>query len=245
MYVIIQNERPLHRISSNTFPVPGANQTPKKQEAKLYLEGLAVAATLTELLDYALELYRAEAVAGPGRPQLDLRHQERSRVAKRIQRGLQTQRPRRPWIVRAISARVCVGGARDEAGEEPAPAAAKAEQAARRREEGGGHRVADWQGSVSGHCLCTSNVRKMIPRRQRPTLVKRRPRAKIRDSHSLQSDQSTPRKRKLKPSTIQSTPRTGEQKSSIATSPIRRMNSRSTNAALTPSSINTTMLKPT
>jgi hypothetical protein len=140
MYVIIQNERPLHRISSNTFPVPGANQTPKKQEAKLYLEGLAVAATLTELLDYALELYREEAVAGPGRPQLDLRHQERSRVAKRIQRGLQTQRPRRPWLVRAILARICGADPREEAGEEPAPAAAKAEQAARRHEEGG-HRV--------------------------------------------------------------------------------------------------------
>jgi hypothetical protein len=123
------------------LPVPGANQTKKKkQEAKLYLEGLAVAATLTELLDYALELYRAEAVAGPGRPQLDLRHQERSRVAKRIQRGLQTQRPRRPWLVRAILARICGADPREEAGEEPAPAAAKAEQAARRHEEGG-HRV--------------------------------------------------------------------------------------------------------
>jgi hypothetical protein len=140
-YVFIQNERSPHNISSNTVRAP--TRPKKKQDEKMYLESLAVAAALTELLDYALELDRAEEVAGPGRPQLYLRHQERSRVAKRIQRGLQTQRPGRPWLVRAVSARIGGCGAREEASEEPAPAAAKAEQAARHREQGGGgHRVA-------------------------------------------------------------------------------------------------------
>jgi hypothetical protein len=67
--------------------------------------------TLLELLNYALELDRAEEVAGPGHPQLYLWHQERSRVANRIQHGLQTQGSDRPWLVCAVSARIGGSGA--------------------------------------------------------------------------------------------------------------------------------------
>jgi hypothetical protein len=45
---------------------------PKKQDEKVYLEGLAMSATLLELLNYALELDRVEEVAGLGHPQLYL-----------------------------------------------------------------------------------------------------------------------------------------------------------------------------
>lgn len=101
-----------------------------------------MAAALAELLDDALELDGAEAVAGFGSPPFDLRHQDRARVAQRPQRRLQARRPRRRSL-RAVAARRR-GGAQEEegsgvvgsgvAGEEPA--AADAEQAARGGEEG-------------------------------------------------------------------------------------------------------------
>jgi hypothetical protein len=93
-----------------------------------------MSATLLELLNYALELDRVEEVAGPGHPQLYLWHQERSRVANRIQHGLQTQGSDRPWLVCAVSARIGGSGAWEGGSEEPTPASTKAEQAAHHHE---------------------------------------------------------------------------------------------------------------
>jgi hypothetical protein len=100
-----------------------------------------VAAPSAELLDNAHELNGTEVVSGPRRPQLDLRHQERARVAQRPQPGLQAQcpRPRRSLLL-AVAARQGSGGARW--GHPAAAAAAEAEQASRRGEERGrGHAV--------------------------------------------------------------------------------------------------------
>jgi hypothetical protein len=108
----------------------------------VYLEGLALSTVLSELLDYAMELDRVEEVARPSCPQLYLRHQKRSRVAKWIHHGLQTQRSGQPWLARAVSARIGGRGTQEEASEEAALVAAKAKQAARHREQGGGHGVA-------------------------------------------------------------------------------------------------------
>jgi hypothetical protein len=84
LYIFIQNECPPNIISSNTVRAP---TRPKKQDKKVYLEGLAVSAALLKLLDYAMELDRVEEVVGPSRPELYLQHQECSRLAKQTQRS--------------------------------------------------------------------------------------------------------------------------------------------------------------
>ncbi|CAO2153203.1 unnamed protein product [Urochloa humidicola] len=103
---------------------------------RIYLEGLAVTASLAELLDDALELNGTEVVPGPRRPQFDLRHQERARVAQWPQRGLQARWPRRPLLF-GIAARRGSGGARWGCKDPAAAAAVETEQAAGCGEEGG------------------------------------------------------------------------------------------------------------
>ena len=131
--------------ASNTYRAPTRTSNQGAEEVagegqSTYLEGLAGAPPPAELLDDALELDGTEAIPGPRRPQFDLRHQERARVAQRPQRGLQARWPR-SLLLAAAAARRGRGGARW--GDPAAAPAAEAEQAARRGEERGrGHAVA-------------------------------------------------------------------------------------------------------